>query len=50
MGLENGLPRALIHGPLKMGGCQIPHLYTEMMEMKIESIISHIRANSFFGK
>jgi hypothetical protein len=50
MGFEHGSPRALIHGPSKMGGCEIPHLFTEMMGMKIESIISHIRANSVFGK
>jgi hypothetical protein len=50
MGLEHGSPRALIHGPLEMGGCEIPHLFTEMMGMKIKSIISHIRANSILGK
>jgi hypothetical protein len=36
MGLEHGSPRALIHGPLEMGGCEIPHLYTEMMGLKFE--------------
>jgi hypothetical protein len=33
-----------------MGGCEIPHSFTEMMGMKIETIISHIRANTIFGK
>jgi hypothetical protein len=33
-----------------MGGCEIPHLFTEMMGMKIESLIVHIRANSILGK
>jgi hypothetical protein len=50
MGYEHGSPRALIHGPLEMGGCKIPHLYTEMMGLKIESIIAHIRADSVIGK
>jgi ribonuclease HI len=50
MGYEHGSPRALIHGPLEMGGCEIPHLYTEMLGLKIESIISHIRADSILGK
>jgi hypothetical protein len=50
MGLEHGSPRALIHGPLEMGGCEIPHLYTEMMGLKIEAIISHMRADSTLGK
>jgi hypothetical protein len=26
MGFEHGSPRALIHGPIEMGGCEIPHL------------------------
>jgi hypothetical protein len=50
MGFEHGSPRALIHGPLEMGGCEIPHLFTEMMGMKIETMISHIRADSILGK
>jgi hypothetical protein len=50
MGYEHGSPRALIHGPQEMGGCDIPHLYTEMMGLKIESIIAHIRADTTLGK
>jgi hypothetical protein len=50
MGFEHGSPRALIHGLLEMGGCEILHLFTEMMGMKIETIISHIRADSILGK
>jgi hypothetical protein len=50
MGYEHGSPRALIHGPLEMGGCEIPHIFTEMMGMKIESMISHIRAETVLGK
>jgi ribonuclease HI len=50
MGYEHGSPRALIHGPSEMGGCEIPHLYTEMMGLKIESVMAHIRADSLLGK
>jgi hypothetical protein len=50
MGYEHGTPRALIHGPQEMGGVEIPHLFTEMLGMKIEAIISHIRANTVLGK
>jgi hypothetical protein len=50
MGYEHGSPRALIHGSIEMGGCEIPHLLTEIMGIKIESLISHIRANSMWGK
>jgi hypothetical protein len=50
MGYEHGFPRALIHGPEEMGGAEIPHLFSEMMGMKIEAIISHVRANTVLGK
>ena len=33
-----------------MGGAGVPHLYTEMMGMKLESFISHIRADTILGK
>jgi hypothetical protein len=50
MGYEHGSTRALIHGPLEMGGCEIPHLYSEMLGLKVESIIAHIRADSVLGE
>jgi hypothetical protein len=50
MGYDHGSPRAMIHGPLEMGGAEIPHLYTEMMGMKLETIICHIRADTVLGK
>jgi hypothetical protein len=50
MGFEHGSPRPLVHGTQEMGGYEIPHLYTEMMGLKIESIIAHIRADSILGK
>ena len=50
MGFEHGSKRLLIHGPKEMGGAGIPHLYTEMMGLKLESFISHIRADTILGK
>jgi hypothetical protein len=50
MGYDHGSPRALIHGPPEMGGFDIPHLYTEIMGLKIKSIIDHFRADSILGK
>jgi hypothetical protein len=32
-----------------MGGAETPHLYTEMMGMKLETIISHLRADTVLG-
>jgi hypothetical protein len=49
MGYDHGSPRAMIHGPLEMGGAEISHLYTEMMSMKLETTISHIRSNTVVG-
>jgi hypothetical protein len=50
MGYDHGSPRALIHGPFEMGRAEIPHLYTEMMGMKLETIIAHIRSDTVLGK
>ena len=50
MGYEHGTARALIHGPTEMGGANVPHLFTEMMGMKLESFISHIRADTVLGE
>lgn len=50
MGYKHGTHRALIHGPSELGGANIPHLYTEMMGMKLETFISHIRANTILGQ
>jgi hypothetical protein len=50
MGYDHGFPRALSHGPLKMGGCEIPHFFTEIMGLKVESKIAHIGSNSVLGK
>jgi hypothetical protein len=50
MGFEHGSPRALVHGPQEIGGYEIPHLYSEMMGLKIESIIAQLRADTVRGK
>lgn len=50
MGFEHGSHRSLIHGPIEMGGANIPHLYTEMMGMKLEAFIAHIRADTSLGR
>lgn len=42
MGFEHGSKQSIIHGPKEMGGAGIPHLYTQMMGMKLEAFISHI--------
>ena len=33
-----------------MGGAGIPHFYTQMMGMKLEAFIAHIRADTILGK
>jgi hypothetical protein len=40
---------ALIYGPSEYGGFGVRHLYTEMMGMKLETVISHLKAESELG-
>jgi hypothetical protein len=49
MGINHSIHRALIYGPMEYGGFGVQHLYTEMMGIKLETVISHIRANSQLG-
>jgi hypothetical protein len=49
-GYEKGFPRAVVHGPTAYGGLGMQHLYTEALTLKIEALISHIRANTSLGK
>jgi hypothetical protein len=42
MGYDHSTPRDLIFGPEEFGGFYIRHLLTEMMGMKLDSIISDI--------
>jgi hypothetical protein len=44
MGIDHSTQRALIHGPTANGGFGVRHLYTEMMGLKLETVISQIRA------
>jgi hypothetical protein len=43
-------PGSLIFGPEEFGGFGIRHLYTETQGRKIDSIISHLRANTQLGQ
>lgn len=49
MGIDHSTHRALIYGPSEYGGFGVRHLYTEMMGMKLETVISHIRSESQLG-
>jgi hypothetical protein len=44
MGIDHSTHRALIYGPTEYGGFGVRHLYTEMMGMKLETVIGHIRS------
>jgi hypothetical protein len=50
MGYDRSTPSALIYGPAEFGGFGIRHLYTEMLGMKFNTVISHLRVNTQFGK
>jgi hypothetical protein len=49
MGIDHSTHRALIYGPTEYRGLGIQHLYTEMMGLKIETLINYIRAGSKLG-
>jgi hypothetical protein len=46
MGIDHSTHQALIYGPSEYGGFGVRHLYTEMMGMKLETLISHLRAGT----
>jgi hypothetical protein len=50
MGYDRSTPRALIYSPSEFGGFGIRHLYTEMLGMKLDTVVSHLRAETQFGK
>jgi hypothetical protein len=50
MGYDRSTPRALIYGPTEFGGFGIHHLYTEMLGMKLDTVVSHLWANTKLGK
>jgi hypothetical protein len=45
-GIDHSTHRVLIYGPSEYGGFGVCHLYTEMMGMKLETLISNLRAES----
>jgi hypothetical protein len=50
MGYDCSTSRALLYGPAEFGGFGIRHLYTEMMGMKLDTVVSHLRADTQLGK
>jgi hypothetical protein len=50
MGYDRSTPCALVYGLAEFGGFGIRHLYTEMLGMKLDTVISHLQANTQFGK
>jgi hypothetical protein len=46
MRYECHISRAVVFGPSSYSGLGLRHLYTEMMGMKIETLISHLQAQS----
>jgi hypothetical protein len=50
MGYDRSTPRALVYRPVEFGGFGVRHLYTEILGMKLDSVVSHLRANTQFGK
>jgi hypothetical protein len=50
MGYDRSTPRAIVFGPQALGGYGIRHLYTKMMGLKLDMVISNIRANSQLGQ
>jgi hypothetical protein len=49
-GYDHIMHRSIVFGPKEFGGLGIRHLFSEMMEMKINAVMSHIRANSRLGQ
>ena len=50
MGYEKRFPRAIAFAHQDFGGLNMPHLYSEMMGMKLESLISHLQASTELGQ
>jgi hypothetical protein len=46
MGIDHSTHRALIYGPSEYGGFGVRHVHTEMMGMKLETLISHLWAGT----
>jgi hypothetical protein len=50
IGYDHSTHRSLVFGPKEYGGLGIRHSFTKMMEMKINAVLSHIRAKSRLGQ
>jgi hypothetical protein len=50
IGYDHSMHRSIVFGPPEFGGIGIKHLYTEMMGMKLNTLMSHLRANSTLGQ
>jgi hypothetical protein len=49
IGYDHSTHRSIAFGPKELGGMGIRHLFTKMMEMKMQAVMSHIRARSRLG-
>jgi hypothetical protein len=49
-GYDHSMHRSIVFGPKELGGLGIRDLFTEMMEMKINTIMAHISSNSRLGQ
>jgi hypothetical protein len=50
MGYNQSTPRALVYGPTEFGGFGVRYLYTEMLGMKLYTVVSHLWADTQLGK
>ena len=49
LGLNCHFPRALLHGPILLGGLGIPSLHTEQLSNKVEYMLYHLRQEDNVG-
>ena len=50
MGLNRHTPKALLHGPMDLGGLELHDMYTEQLTRHLEKIQQHIRRNDNIGR
>ena len=50
MGWRRTSSRALVHGPIELGGYNIPHMFALQGTQKLITMINHIRAKTEIGK
>jgi hypothetical protein len=49
-GYERCFPRDVVYGPMKLGGLNMHHIYVETNCRKIETLITHINADTELGR